>query len=85
VTIPPPPQAEIDAWLAEIDVSTPEQLWDIWNRTRSEGLGDYHASPFVILRNEARSFDKLGYLGLGGAAAGLLLVSTAFLLRRRQR
>lgn len=81
--MPPPPQEMIDLWISEIDASSPDRLWEIWNETLDQGLGDYNASPFIIVRRRARFFQRLQWAGFGVAGVGLLILGSAAFFRRR--
>ena len=70
-----PSEQELDLTLAQIDNSSPEDLWQLWHIYAKHGMGEHEQSGFVIARNQAQRF--LQFVITGGvlvAIGGILVV-----------
>lgn len=84
VNLDSPPEADVAAWIEEIDSMPPELLFDEWNAQLHVGLGEYQMSPFVQARMMARQFEMYRNTALVVMACGLIFAATSIFLRRKE-
>jgi len=76
-----PAEQEMEAWVDAVDQAPPEDLVDMWQIFKNEGLGDYQASGFVQARMASEWYAKRRNAGLIALGSGLAFAVTSFFLR----
>jgi len=78
-----PPEADVAAWVEQVDEAPPQELFDIWNAARDLGLGDHRASPFVQYRLVSERYVMYRNMSLIVMASGLVFAGTSIFVRRK--
>jgi len=78
-----PSEEMVAAWVGEVDNATPEELFQIWNSARHDGLGEHGDSPFIQARMVSKRLAMYRNMGLIVVASGLAFAGSSIFLRRK--